>query len=119
MKTEIKKRGRPATGQALTPAEKQRAYRDRQRTERFQMLTNPPMDEQLALQLEMNKKLVMSTSARNEIATNEIEKLKGFLECHVKTDASLRRQLMEAEEKIRILELHYFRLPKRYQTLDI
>lgn len=66
-----RKRGRPATGKAMTPAEKQRAYRERQRKLRDQ---KPAADHQTvqALDQEVRKLLVELERANARIA--ELEK---------------------------------------------
>lgn len=66
-----RKRGRPATGTAMTPAEKQRAYRERQKRLRDQ---KPAADHQTvqALDQEVRKLLVELERANARIA--ELEK---------------------------------------------
>lgn len=66
-----RKRGRPSSGKAMTPAEKQRAYRERQRKLREQ---KPAADHQTvqALDKEVRKLLVELERANARIA--ELEK---------------------------------------------
>ncbi|HBM08910.1 MAG TPA: hypothetical protein DD403_12525 [Pseudomonas sp.] len=63
--TEKKRRGRPATGKAMTPAEKQRAYRERQKRN----VTETKDAKDLAYLLENLKRMLdMQTQREQSIA---------------------------------------------------
>ena len=99
--TESKKRGRPVTGQAMTAAEKQKAYRERQRS-------NNCFDDGLVSKLQA-----------------EIDKLKLLLDCTTRTLRNESKRADDFMEQVRVLEIaaakkqNKSNVTKIYKQLDI
>ena len=68
-----RKRGRPATGKAMTPAEKQRAYRERQKAQRYEKSDKHPVpyEEVVAIAQEL--------AERCKAAEKRVEQLEKLL----------------------------------------
>ena len=91
MNTEVKKRGRPNTGCALTPAEKQAAYRSRQKS----IINQALVDQEL---IKENKKL-MELAYPNGVF-NDWLTWKKIAELEVQTSQSLRKDIENMDKEM-------------------
>lgn len=80
-----RKRGRPATGKAMTPAEKQRAYRERQKAERYEKSDKHqvPYEEVVSIAQELGK--------RCKAAEDRVEQLEKLLTQRNEKPAKVKR----------------------------
>ena len=95
MSTETKKRGRPTTGRAMTAAEKQAAYRSRQKSLINQTLINPPIDQELIKKNKELMELAYPQGIYHEWLTN-----KAIAEMEVRTNQNLRKEIDQLHKEM-------------------
>ncbi len=86
-----RKRGRPSTGKALTAAQKQKAYRERQKlnTKTLLVTTNSQEEKELKSQKKINESL-----------TKEIEELRNKLRIAERSFLDAHNQIQRANKEI-------------------
>lgn len=97
-----RKRGRPATGKAMTPAEKQRAYRERQKGLRDQNATIQAMDEDmgvLIVELDKAKEELRELRLRLHVSEKKWQMLLSQNEQLVQTVRSQEEKLKSRDQK--------------------
>jgi septal ring factor EnvC (AmiA/AmiB activator) len=99
----MKPKGRPKKEDAMSNAEKQKAYRDRQRTMQYQMLVNPPIDKQLEAEATLNKKLAQSTAEQNTRLVKEKAILKTEFDALANKLAMTERALLSSQAEVKRL----------------
>ncbi|MGH9875019.1 MAG: hypothetical protein ACRD9S_21395 [Pyrinomonadaceae bacterium] len=92
-------RGRPKTGQAMTPAEKQRAYRQRLAEQRAEQVPSAWHKQDRAAQDERIEQLEQQLKTLDEVTTVRIKALENLLDAANKARAKAERELESRDGK--------------------
>lgn len=94
-----RKRGRPATGKAMTPAEKQRAYRERQKAQRYEKSDKHavPYEEVVAIALELGERCKRAEDRRDELH-DQVQRLQAVRDDLIRELRETKKELAQRNE---------------------